>query len=280
MRDVKVTIAIPIYNAKDYLSFAIQSCINQSYKEWELLLMEDGSTDGSDVIAKSYAAKDSRIRFISDGQNLGLIFRLNQSIRLAKGKYYARMDADDIMAVQRIEEEVTFLESHPDFDVVGSSIMTIDNNNRIIGSGCSENPVSGFIHPTVLGHTCWFLNNPYQDWALRAEDFELWTRTRERSRFYALGKPLLFYREFGVPTMNKYCLTQRTLLRIFFQYKRYHKSLLWCLKNVFVTLCKVIVYSFFALFGRLDFVVSKRRRKPLSKDLWLTEHDLNNSIQS
>lgn len=75
-----ITIAIPIYNAEQYLAFAIQSVINQTYKDWELLLMCDGSTDNSTAIANEFAGKDERIKVVDDGMNRGLIYRLNQSI--------------------------------------------------------------------------------------------------------------------------------------------------------------------------------------------------------
>ena len=150
-RDTKstplVTIAIPIYNAEKYLRYAIQSCINQTYQNWELLLMCDGSTDTSIGIMEEMAAYDSRIRVIYDDVNKGLVYRLNQSIKLAKGKYYARMDADDIMAVNRIEEEVNFLELHPMVDVVGTSMMMIDGDNHIMGSSLQTTD-SIFVHPS------------------------------------------------------------------------------------------------------------------------------------
>ena len=133
-----VTIAIPVYNGESYLRDAIQSVVNQTFQDWELYLVNDGSTDGSLAIMQEYALRDIRIKVIDDGQNKGLVTRLNQSIEIAVGKYYARMDADDIMYITRIEEQVKFLESHPDVDVLGTSIMIIDNNNNIMGSGmCS-----------------------------------------------------------------------------------------------------------------------------------------------
>lgn len=275
-----VTIAIPIYNAEAFLANAIQSVINQTYKDWELLLMCDGSSDKSTSIAVEYAAKDSRIKVIDGGINRGLIYRLNQSIAMAAGRYYARMDADDIMVVSRIAEQVAFLDAHPEIDVLGASIMTIDHENRIVGSGYNEGKVDGFIHPTVMGKTSWFKANPYADWALRAEDFELWSRTVANSQFYALGKPLLFYREFGVPTFQKYSLSQRTLLNIFSRYKQYSKPFSWFIINTVKTYCKILVYAIFATLGRLDYLISRRKRQPLPKKLWLTDTDLKNAIKS
>lgn len=276
--EVLVTIAIPIYNAEACLAYAIQSVINQTYKNWELLLMCDGSSDNSTTIAAAYAKKDNRIKLVDDMTNKGLIYRLNQSIAMAKGKYYARMDADDIMVISRIAEQVTFLDAHPEVDVCGASIMTIDNENRIVGSGFNEGKVNGFIHPTVMGRTSWFKSNPYADWALRAEDFELWSRTSSVSNFYAIGKPLLFYREFGIPTFRKYYLSQRTLLKIFRRYQHYSKSFSWFITNTIKTCSKILVYAIFATMGKSDYLISRRRRQPIPKKLWLTDADIKKSI--
>lgn len=269
-----VTIAIPIYNAEKYLDYAICSCINQTYTNWELLLMCDGSTDNSLRIAELFAAKDARITVVNDCVNKGLVYRLNQSVKMAKGKYYARMDADDIMGINRIEEQVIFLEGHPDIDLVGSSIMIIDDNNSIVGSGASFGSVSGFFHPTVMGHTEWFRNNPYSEWAVRAEDKELWCRTNHNSHFWSLEKPLLFYREFGVPTLKKTLMTHKTLLKIFSRYNNYGKSLGWTLKNIVLTLVKMCAYIFFAMIGKIDFIISRRSRKPVPSELCMTQDDL------
>ena len=258
-----VTIAIPIYNAERYLRDAIQSVINQTYRDWTLYLINDGSSDNSLAIMHEYANRDCRIKIINDGENKGLVARLNQSIALAETKYYARMDADDIMYVTRIEEQVRFLEEHPDVDVLGTSIMTIDDENKIVGSGFCEGQVNGFIHPTVMGHTTWFKSNPYSMWAVRAEDTELWMRTAAESKFWALGKPLLFYREFGVPTLSKTLQSQRTLLRIFSRYKEYKRSIGWFFKNSLITIAKMGVYTFFAAIGHTDYIVKRRQRKPI-----------------
>ena len=150
-RNTLVSIVIPVYNGEVYLRDAIQSVVNQTFQNWKWYLINDGSTDGSLVIMEKYALRDARIKVIDDGQNKGLVTRLNQSVEIAVGKYYARMDADDIMYITRIEEQVTFLESHPDVDVLGTSIMIIDNNNDIVGSDMYTGEVNSFIHPTVMG---------------------------------------------------------------------------------------------------------------------------------
>ena len=273
-----VTIAIPIFNADKYIRDAIQSCINQTYQNWELLLMCDGSTDNSTVIAKEIANGDSRIKIIDDGQNRGLIARLNQSVEMCETKYYARMDADDIMCINRIEEQVKFMEEHAEVDVCGSSIMTIDNNNNIIGSSFNEGRVNSFIHPTVFGRTEWFRENPYANWALRAEDFELWIRTSGKSNFYALPQPLLFYREFGVPTFKKYYLTQKTIIKVATHYKEYRKSFFWFVKTTVSSYVKIFINVLFSLIGKMDLLVAMRRRKQLPNGVLLTDSDLKKAI--
>lgn len=275
-----VTIAIPIYNADKYIRDAIQSCINQTYQNWELLLMCDGSTDNSTVIAKEIANGDSRIKIIDDGQNRGLIARCNQSVEMCETKYYARMDADDIMCINRIEEQVKFMEEHAEVDVCGSSIMTIDNNNNIIGSSFNEGRVKSFIHPTVFGRTEWFRENPYANWALRAEDFELWIRTSGKSNFYALPQPLLFYREFGVPTFKKYYLTQKTIIKVATHYKESGKSFSWFVKTTIFSYVKIVINVLLSLIGKMDLLVAMRRRKQLPNGVLLTDDDLIKAISS
>lgn len=274
-----VTIAIPVYNAERYLRDAISSVLNQTYHDWELYLINDGSTDNSLDIMEEFVRRDIRIKLIDDGENKGLVYRLNQSILMATGKYYARMDADDIMFITRIEEQVKYLEAHPYIDVLGSSIMTIDNNNNIIGSGLSSGEVSSFIHPTVMGKLDWFKTYLYADWALRAEDVELWYRTVSTSLFWSMDKPLLFYREHGVPTTKKYIQTQKTLLKIFSRYKNYKKSFFWFITNSLSSIAKMILYMIFHLFDKTDFLVVRRHRVQLPKLKCLSREDLIVSIK-
>lgn len=280
MSEVLVTIAIPIYNAMPYLKDSIQSVINQTYKNWILILINDGSSDDSLAVMREFAEKDSRIKIIDDGLNRGLIERLNSSIAMCDTKYYARMDADDIMYVTRIEEQVNFMESHPDVDVCGTSIMTIDNNNDIVGSGYNCGSVTGFVHPTVMGKTEWFKANPYAHWALRAEDSELWIRTVNRSNFYTLSKPLLFYREFGIPTFKKYYLSQKTMMRIACHYRKYGFNFSWYLKTACKTYIKIFLCAILALFGKSNVLVAMRKRNPVPDELKLNKEDLKFSIKS
>lgn len=197
-----VTIGIPFLNNETTLADAIKSVFAQTFENWELILMDDGSCDRSLEIAKSI--KDDRVKVISDGRNLGLSARLNQIAELACSNYLARMDADDIMHPERLEQQIRYLDNNAEIDIVGSSAYIIDNHNRITGirsvlplnlspdaaaAGCI------FIHPSITGRTEWFRKNRYDEDFLGAEDYELWCRTLRTSRFGKIIKPLIFYRE-------------------------------------------------------------------------------------
>jgi glycosyltransferase involved in cell wall biosynthesis len=206
-----VTIGIPFYNDGEQLRKSITSVLNQTYQNWRLILMDDGSKDNSLQIAKSF--KDPRITVISDGQNKKLARRLNELNTMIEGKYYARMDGDDIMFPERIEKQVAYLENHPEVDVVGTMSVVIDKEDRIIGKSRTTRRAAqtqkdvlqgnSFIHPSVMGRAEWFRMHPYDDKMARCQDFDLWLRTVEQSVFGKLDEPLLFYRYANNVTIEK-----------------------------------------------------------------------------
>ena len=165
----KVTIAMSFYNDEKTLAIAIKSILYQSYSDWNLILLDDGSTDDSLKVAREF--KDSRICVYSDGINKGLAPRLNEIVHMAKGKYIARMDADDIMHPERLKLQVEYLDKHKDIDVVGTEAYSVDRHNRILGKRMMK-PIpqkmadvfkgSIFIHPTIMGKITWFENNLYE----------------------------------------------------------------------------------------------------------------------
>ena len=274
-----VSIAIPIYNAEKFLAFAIQSVINQSYTNWELTLIDDGSTDSSSDIAKKFAALDKRINYINDGLNKGLPTRLNETVLLAQGVYYARMDADDIMAINRIEKQVEFLISNPNIDVIGSSTMRITANNEIYGSINMEGITTGFVHPTVMGKKSWFVENPYNEKMRRSQDTELWLRTVNYSKFYNLPAPLLFYRDIGIPSANKYCSGEKDIRKLYKRYKLYGKSVSWFIKNTVISYIKQSIYYTFTILRCTDILVRMRTVHSVPPSRCLNYDDLKNSIK-
>lgn len=262
-----VTIAIPFYNAEQFLSLAIDSVIAQTYSNWQLLLIDDGSKDNSLKIAQKYAQEDNRIRVFSDGENKNLGFRLNQIPSLVNTKYLARMDADDIMHPKRIQRQIEILEKYTDIDVLGTNAYTIDKDNIVIGlrhkviNSKQLQRVKGFIHPTIMAKTEWFKNNPYDIDAVRMEDAELWYRTYKKYKFVSLSEPLFFYREIGNNYYKKYFLANTSKQYIL---KKYPNNSFWK-KYFFHTTIKGIIYRCFNLL-RIEQILVNRRNEILFKE--------------
>ncbi|MEI8597180.1 glycosyltransferase family A protein [Vibrio sp. M60_M31a] len=123
---MKLTIGIPFYNPGEYFFDSIKSILLQSFNDFELILIDDGSSDDSLTVAKSFS--DPRIVVVSDNLNLGLPARLNQIVNLSRGEYIARMDADDLVSLERLVKQVQFLDENPDIDIVSTGICSISNN--------------------------------------------------------------------------------------------------------------------------------------------------------
>lgn len=128
----EISVVMPVYNSSRYLKEAIESILSQSYADFEFLIFNDGSTDDSLSIIQSY--KDKRIKLFSCKQKRGYVVHLNEGIRLAKGKYIARMDADDISLPQRFQKEIDFLERHKSIALVGCFGSIIDEKGMVTGS--------------------------------------------------------------------------------------------------------------------------------------------------
>ena len=275
-----VTIGLPFYNAEKYLALAIESVLQQTYTDWELLLLDDGSTDNSLSIAQSYAQKDSRIKVISDGKNKNLATRLNELPSLAQGLYLARMDADDIMLPARIERQLAILETHPEIDVLGTNAYIINDENAVTSTRYPLTPkntltrVKSFIHPTIIAKKQWFLENPYDTKALRMEDAELWYRTHSKYHFVRLNEPLMFYREVGNNYYKKYFLAQQSKAYIFNKYpnegywKQYFRS----------NFLKGIVYRIAHIFGMEQWLVNRRNIKITPVKPYTAYQDENKTI--
>lgn len=257
-----VTIAIPFYNAEFFLAKAIDSVLWQTYTNWQLILLDDGSTDSSLTIANAYAAKDKRITVISDGQNKNLGFRLNQIPFLVTTEYLARMDADDIMHPERIEKQINTLIKYPEIDVLGTNAYTINEKDEVVGmrqifdQTVKLKKVKGFTHPTIMAKTEWFKNNPYNAQAVRIEDAELWYRTRDNSNFMILMEPLLFYREFGGDYYKKYIKVVPSLIKLVNKYKY---NFFWS-RVLLQSIINIPVYFFFERILKSSFMLKNRNK--------------------
>lgn len=263
-----ITLGIPIYNAENYLADAIKSVLAQSYPYWELILIDDGSKDDSLKIAQDFAARDNRIRVITDGLNKKLPARLNQIIKEAKYDYIARMDADDIMHPERLEMQFNFLKNNINFDLVSSGLISIDNNNQVKGFRCVDELYYDFItpklsypvvHPSIMARKSWFERNQYSEKYPRAEDFELWTRSIRSNDFKMAVLPdlLLYYREEGNLSLDKIINSYKDTLKIYLQYHSKSTLDIEVLRlNLKILLSRIFYYT-----GNLQKLASRRNEK-------------------
>lgn len=195
-----VSVVVPVYNASAYLKEAIDSILYQSFTNFELIIIDDCSTDESQEIIKSYT--DKRIRFFINNENLGVTKTLNAGLRLARGKYIARMDADDIALPQRLERQVKFLEKNADYGLVGSYMQLFPSgrtqkvpvsDEELRANMLFHNP---FVHPAMMIRRS--ILDQYQlayDESLpTAQDEELWFRIAQYSKVANIPEVLLIYR--------------------------------------------------------------------------------------
>lgn len=191
-----VTIGLPVYNAERWIGEAIESILKQTYEDWELIVTidEEEGRDRTLEIITNYELQitSSKIRVIADGEHRGISARINQQVAMARGEYFARMDADDVMLPERLALQVKYLQEHPEVDVCGT--------------GAGE---WAFIHPSVMGRTEWFREHPYRSECDGCEDWDLWTRTRKISTFGFLQEPLIIYRRPEKFDKEKYLLRRR-----------------------------------------------------------------------
>jgi len=128
----KVSVIMSVYNGEKYLKEAIESILNQTFRDFEFIIVDDGSTDKTPEILNEYAKKDKRIKIITNPKNIGLTKSLNKALKIAKGEYIARMDADDISLPERLKKQVNFLTNYPNFGLVGCNVIVIDEKGNFV----------------------------------------------------------------------------------------------------------------------------------------------------
>ncbi len=201
--DPEITIGLPVWNAAPFLEDALRSIFAQTFSGWELLAIDDGSSDGSAAVLRRL--KDPRVQVLVDGEHRGLGARLNQIVSRAAGRFIARMDADDLMHPDRLARQRAFLEGNPEVDVVGCGLISFDAREQPISvrrlpaqhSQITAAPLRGFAlaHASVLGRTSWWKKHPYNERNRGCEDWELWFGSYAQSCFANLPDLLYFYRE-------------------------------------------------------------------------------------
>ena len=203
-KNPKVSVILPAYNAEEYLHYAVDSILDQTYKNFELLLINDGSKDNTKKIIDEYAQKDNRVVPVHQ-ENMGLVATLNKGISLAKGQYIARMDADDISLPRRFETQVDLLEKNSKAVLCASSFDAINEYNEFVklntAPGFDEdlkrsmrlyNPIA---HGSVMFAKQAVVDaGGYSDQVGPAEDYELWIRLSKLGQFVYSERSLFRWR--------------------------------------------------------------------------------------
>lgn len=195
----KISVLLPVYNCELYIKEAIDSILNQTFSDFELLIIDDASTDKTVEIIKSFS--DSRIILTQKSRNSGLIDSLNFGISVAKGEYIARMDGDDISLPERFYKQVDFLETNPNIIMCGTAYKTFGVIEKEIRHPLSHEKIavqlclnSAFGHPTVMGKKSIFEKYNYNKDFEKVEDYELWSRLIFEGQVANIDEVLLFYR--------------------------------------------------------------------------------------
>ena len=188
----KVSVIMSVYNGEKHLREAIDSILNQTLKDFEFIIVNDGSTDRTSEILQSY--HDSRIKITSNKENIGLTKSLNKALKLAKGEYIARQDADDISLPERLEREVSFLDKNKDVGLLGSSWHTINTDGKKTGiskSTSGRHAVHFMCHGTTLiRKNCLEEIGLYREIFGYAQDYDLWLRIADKFEVRNISKPL------------------------------------------------------------------------------------------
>lgn len=220
MKTPRISVVMPAYNSEKYIGEAIESILNQTFTDFEFIIINDGSMDDTAKIVLQYANKDKRIKFINNKDNRGIVSVLNQGLDLAKGEYIARMDSDDISLPTRFERQIQYMESHPECGVLGTWFKCFGKSDKIIRNHecvkiCNIVKVQHVGHPTVMLKRAVVdkYKFHYDEKYKYAEDFELWSRMVFVTEIHNLPEILLKYRWHGTNVSIEHAHRQQELTR-------------------------------------------------------------------
>ncbi len=278
-----VSVGIPFRNEERHLAAAVRSVLAQTWTNLEVLLVDDGSTDGSLAIARSL--RDPRVTVTSDGLRRHLPASLNETAKRASGELVARMDGDDLAHPDRIRRQVAALASAgPACDAAGTWAALVDENDElfaVIEASLPASPLSAlergiFPHATLLARRDWLLSHPYDERLTRAEDRDLWCRTVATSRFVIVPEPLYVVRaEPRHPTfLPDYLESQRQNRILFARYGPRTMGVARTYRARAASLAKAGIMSVAVRLGVAERLVRRRGRPPTASERRLVERAL------
>jgi glycosyltransferase involved in cell wall biosynthesis len=198
-----VSVIMSVLNGAATVGAAVRSIQLQTLEDWELIVIDNGSSDQTGAIVKGF--DDARIRLVREAPGAGLAIRLNQAVALSRGEFIARMDADDVSFPERLARQVDRLKQDTKLDVLGCGAAVFTDQGDLVGElpvgvthgDITRQPFRGFPfpHPTWCGRASWFRDNPYDSELMKAEDQDLLLRTFRKSNFGSLEAVLFGYRQ-------------------------------------------------------------------------------------
>lgn len=217
-----ISVIMPVYNEQKYLRKAIDSVLNQTYADFELIIINDGSIDDTYNIILELQKNDCRIKLLNHEKNMGLIKSLNDGLEVAKGDIIARMDGDDICCGTRFQKQIDFLTRNSSVKLVGSYVDIIDSEDKVIGEelfftngkdilNFSTRMRIDIQHPTIMARREAFENFKYRDGYKHAEDYELFCRMAEQFEMANIPEKLLMYRRHESSVSNQNRQQQRLM---------------------------------------------------------------------
>ncbi|WP_020405752.1 glycosyltransferase family 2 protein [Hahella ganghwensis] len=204
----KISVVMPVYNGENFLNDAIESILNQTFTEFEFIIVNDGSIDRSLEIIESYSKNDNRIVVISRYENMGLLYSLNEALDRAKGEFIARMDADDISLPTRLEKQLLYLEQN-ELDICGCHYYLINDRGDYIDAALV--PVVGESFPVYLSYTTPFAHGAVMfRSSLLAEEIKYGCRGYKSAEDYALWSEL-YARNYAFGNVNEFLFLYRDI---------------------------------------------------------------------
>lgn len=194
-----ISVVLPVYNVAPYIKEALDSILNQTIQDFEIIIIDDCSTDNTIEIANSF--NDERIRILTKFENKGLIDSLNIGFKAAKGKYIARMDGDDISDLKRFEKQLYVLENNPEIKVCGSWLQAFGKDDKIIKHKEHHNQVlvNMMVHCSmslgaVMLDRAWAKGEYFDENKKHVEDYDFWSRVIWKGKLYNIQEVLYYYR--------------------------------------------------------------------------------------
>jgi glycosyltransferase involved in cell wall biosynthesis len=205
----RITVLLPVYNCELYVQTAVESILNQTFTDFELLIVDDASTDATVSILKKF--DDSRIQLIQKPVNSGYANSLNYGLQIAKGEYIARMDGDDISYPERFAKQIAYLDVHPEVVACGTTYKIMGNNKRIMLPENHEAIKIGLLWGNCISHPSVMIRKKvlddfsiiYDTSKEPAEDYDLWVRLLSIGKLYNLQEVLMEYRLYGNQVSRK-----------------------------------------------------------------------------